>query len=481
MFWTIARCHLRLLARERLLWLSAFLIVSTITYSFAVGHWQLARDRAAESDFLQRAHDTATRNQQLAMSIEQSIASGEEKEIIPPPWGSRNPAYAGTWSRQPALLPASPLKWLAVGQSDLYPTAFAGPQYFEVSALGNPLKLVRGHLDLSFIAVYLLPLVIIALSFDLLASEREAGVLQLALAQQVRSGTILLGKAATVAGVILGTTTIVFAVGVISARLSAEMITRAALGGLAILAYAAFWLMLSLAINALGRSATENLLLLAAAWLGLVALIPFAIDRIASGLYPVPPISTVIDANRAAPQAAAKNPQALSVFLANNPEIDAERLSDLGKLYLNRAARAEEQKRLNDAAQEKWENALRSQETLARRLAVFSPAASVTNALIELAGTGRERYLDFLRQKREFEKLYEAYFFPRRLALPNSVFHAADYANIPRMQYHEEPVHSVLARAYPSLLQLGVVVLIVGIAAISCFLPVITKLRRSVE
>jgi ABC-2 type transport system permease protein len=466
MFWTIARCHLRLLARERLLWFCVLLIVSTMTYSFAIGRWHLARDRAATVNFLQRARNTAVRNQQLAQAIERRIASGEEKEIIPPPFGSRHPAYAGTWSRQPSLLPSSPLKWLAIGQSDLYPTAFAGPNYDEVSALGNPLKLVRGHLDMSFVAVYLLPLVIIGLSFDAVASEREAGLFQLTLAQGVRAHTILAAKMATVAGVVLGTTAVVFAAGVVVARLSADMLQRALLGGLATLVYALFWVVFSFAINSLRRSAGANLLMLVVAWLGLVVLIPFGIDHAASVMRPVPPFSTVIDANRAMPDnVPTQDPRLVAAFLARHPEIHAESLADLGRLYLNRAARREELERLNDREHEEWEQALRAQEELARRLAVLSPAASLTSVLVQLGGTGRERYLDFLDQKRRFEEKYEAFFLPRRLTLPNSVFHAADYSQIPTMSYREEPLDSVVGRARSQLLQLSIVTALMALAA----------------
>jgi ABC-2 type transport system permease protein len=305
-------------------------------YSFADAKWQLARERAGELDFVERAHETATRNQQLAAGIEQRIAAGEEPEIIPPPWGSRHPGYAGTWSRQPALLPASPLRWLAAGQSDLHLTAFAGPEYAEVSAIGNPLKLVHGQLDLSFIAVYLLPLVIIALSFDLVASERDTGILPLALAQPVQVITIILAKAAAAAGVVAGVTAVTFALGVVSAQLRGEMMERAVLGGAAILVYMFFWFALSLGVNVLGRSAIDNLLLLASAWLAFVVLMPFAIDRVASTLHPIPPISTVIDADREATQiVGGRDPKLMAAFLAHHPEIHAHELSDLGNLYLD--------------------------------------------------------------------------------------------------------------------------------------------------
>jgi ABC-2 type transport system permease protein len=291
------------------------------------------------------------------------------------------------------------------------------------------------------------------------------------LAQGVHPGTMLAAKITVVAAVVLGITGAALAAGVLFAQLPREMMERAALGGVGILVYALFWTILSLAINALGRSASENLLMLAVAWLGFVILIPFAIDRIALTIQPVPPISTMIDANRAAPDTIpAQDPRLVTVFLAHHPEVHTDGLSDLGQLYLNRASRREELERFDDREHEKWEEALRAQEKLARRLAAFSPAASLTDSLIELAGTGRERYLHFIKQKRVFEHEYEAFFFPRRLKLPDSVFHAADYAQIPTMSYREESLESVLSRTGWPLLQLGFITALAGIGATVVYL-----------
>ena len=124
---------------------------------------------------------------------------------------------------------------------------------------------------------------------------------------------------------------------------------------------------------------------------------------------------------------------------------------------------------LQDEKREAWERALRAQETLARRLAASTPAAALTGSLVQLAGTGRERYLDFIEQKRVLEDQYEAFFLPRRLALPNSIFHAADYSQIPTMTYREGALRTVLLRAAPSLLQLGATTALAGIVAAALF------------
>jgi ABC-2 type transport system permease protein len=196
--------------------------------------------------------------------------------------------YVASWCRLPAILPPPPLAWLAIGQSDLYPTAYFGPEYDEVSQIANPLKLLAGHWDLGFTTVYLLPLFILALSFDLVASDRESGILQITLSQPVRARTILLARATTVALIVFGAVAIVYIVGVATSGVDFQdgMTARALLAGVAIIVYAAFWLALAVGLNALGRSATDNALALATLWLCFVVLLPFAIDQIATKIHP---------------------------------------------------------------------------------------------------------------------------------------------------------------------------------------------------
>lgn len=461
MFWIVTRQHMRLLARERVVWIALGLMVIAMAYGIGNGQLQLRRESDDQAAFTQRAREVVIRNQRLARAIEQKIADGVEPERIPPPFGSRHPVYVGTWCRQPALLPPSPLKWLATGQSDLYPAGFAGPEYGEVNQIGNPMKLLAGHWDLSFAVVYLLPLVILALGFDLVASERENGLLQMTLAQPVSASTVLLAKGAAVAAVVFGSVAALFASGLVLAwvDLDAGMLDRALTAGLSILLYAVFWLALSLGVNAMGRSATANALFLTTAWLALVVLVPFAIDRIAIGVYPVPPHAAVANVSRFAPEQVAHLPREplVQAFLARHSGVNAPQLSGLGLLYLERAARKEEEQRRQQVEQDRWEQSLRSQQAMANRLAFLTPAALLTNTLIELAGTGRERYLDFLLQKRHFEQQYEAFFRPRRLALPNSIFRASDFTLIPTMSYREEAAGDVFSRAAPPLAGLAVI------------------------
>ena len=280
------------------------MFTAAMIYPVLRGHSRIAEERSAQATFVQRADEVVVRNQQLALRIEERIAAGVEKEQIPPPFGSRHPRYAATWSRPPAILPVSSLSWLAVGQGELHAAGYAGPEHDEISQITNPLKLRIGEWDVAFSVVYLLPLFVFTLAFDLLASDRETGRLQLALSQSVRARSILLARTATVAGMVLVATTVPYAVGIAISKPNPSdgMIVRGLIGGAAILLYAMFWLALTLAVNAVGCSARTNALSLLALWLLFVVLLPFAVDQIATRNHPVPPHSEITDRIRGAPE-----------------------------------------------------------------------------------------------------------------------------------------------------------------------------------
>ena len=62
--------------------------------------------------------------------------------------------------------------------------------------LENPQRLLSGRLDLAFVLIYLYPLLILAISYNLLSAEQEQGTLALLLSQPVSLRTVILAKVA---------------------------------------------------------------------------------------------------------------------------------------------------------------------------------------------------------------------------------------------------------------------------------------------
>ena len=103
--------------------------------------------------------------------------------------GAAYDAFHAVWN------PPSELAFAAIGQRDLNPTmmriralAIEG-QIYETDSV-NPELALAGRFDFAFVAAYLLPLVIIFVFYDLLASERESGRLNL-LSVTARNSRIL--------------------------------------------------------------------------------------------------------------------------------------------------------------------------------------------------------------------------------------------------------------------------------------------------
>lgn len=83
-----------------------------------------------------------------------------------------------------ASLPPRPLAALVVGRGDLDPshvlvTTASRPATQGEDEIENPTHLLTGRFDLGFVIVAIYPLVILALSYNLLAAEREQGTLLL--------------------------------------------------------------------------------------------------------------------------------------------------------------------------------------------------------------------------------------------------------------------------------------------------------------
>ncbi|MEM1118960.1 MAG: hypothetical protein AAGJ18_00840 [Bacteroidota bacterium] len=94
---------------------------------------------------------------------------------------------------------APPLAGLCLGQRDLFPAYYGFDvadlaRQVNVGELANPMKLLTGNFDLSYVFVFLLPLLLIALFYDLYAAEKEGGTLSLLQAQSVSLNTILFSK-----------------------------------------------------------------------------------------------------------------------------------------------------------------------------------------------------------------------------------------------------------------------------------------------
>jgi len=326
------------------------------------------------------------------------------------------------------VLPSEPLALLAIGQSDLhavnvkaYLWSSQGVMWAK-SELQNPVNLQAGRFDLAFVVVWLFPLLVLMLSYNLLAAEREDGTLALLLSQPVSLRQILLGKALARAMVAIGgfSTLALFAIltGLLSIRIQPFQWTiLLGLCGwlLLVMGYGLFWLLLAVLVNLQHHSAAKNVVTLAGAWLLLVLVIPSLLSSAAAMLYPMPPRAELIIADREAePNIARDGARALASFWQAHPElkptaptieINDSRRQVLAIFLANNHA--------FEAVAQRYDEQLARQQRWLNWFGWCSPAVVMNEALQSLAGTGSAHFQHFRADVWQWVQAQRAFFVPK--------------------------------------------------------------------
>jgi ABC-2 type transport system permease protein len=376
-------------------WRDPVMRVVLVLFAIAAGYAALTGTRWAAqrqimvSQVVSEADDVrATRRERFATVT----AKGEQPKF--------DLIYA-TAAQYGAALPGAPLATLSAGQAEGYPAAanitpFGDPYaMFDTYATGleNPSVLAAGRFDLAFVLVVLLPLLLIAATYDFWSRDVENGSARFQLAQPVRPARLILTRAATRGGSLL-VAAVVIALGWLVA-LGARDLAGLSLLALVVLAYGIFWIALTTLINLFVRASTTAALASGTAWLAIVMLLPAAGAAIADLV--APPPSAMAHSNmlrgvglelRAANQAAARaaatanSGRAYPATLWHRRAEIQQREARLGPLYRSYAAEATRHRMLADG------------------LRFLSPAIIAQDALDRIAGTDASRALAFQAQAR---------------------------------------------------------------------------------
>jgi ABC-2 type transport system permease protein len=368
-----------------------------------------------------------------------------------------------------AVMPPAALGSLAVGQSDLY------PYYFKVSTnsrqtfvnsdeIENPVHLLAGRFDLSFVILYLFPLVILAFTYNLVSSEKEDGILALSLSQPVTLQRIVLGKVTLRAAFVIAIAVLLSIAGVLlgGANLSADgAFLRLLLWIGVTTAYGAFWFAVAVGVNSLGRSSATNAIALAGLWLLFVVLIPSVLNVAVKSAYPVPSRIEMIQAMRVAGEDATRSSsQLLARYMEDHPEMSPSgnaSAADYGTLLVA----------VNDATErsvqpvlDRFDAQVASQQQIVDRFRYLSPAIVAQSAFNDLAGTGAHRYAHFLAQVAEYHSQWRAFFNPRIVKKEKISLAVID--ELPAFRFREENTGDVAGRLLIALAGLIIPVAFVG-------------------
>lgn len=162
--------------------------------------------------------------------------------------------------------------------------------------LNNPYNLLSGNLDLSFVVIYLFPLLIIAFTFNLLSEEKEGGTWKLVTAQSTSPGKFLLAKLAVRATTVLMILALLLFVSI--PILSIQWNKTFTLFAASCVCYLIFWMALCFLFVTFKKASGFNALALLSSWVLLTVLLPAGVNNIITNKYPVPEALQTIIRNR---------------------------------------------------------------------------------------------------------------------------------------------------------------------------------------
>jgi len=456
----------RNLTADRTAWVVLILFALVIGYAIVKGQSWV---RAQQVSLAQMRGDEQKRLTDIRAEITkaETEAARNNEPLKYPDWGARHPFYVSNYrGQQYAALPPAPLAALAIGQSDVYPNHFkvsgAMKESFMVAQdLESPFKLFAGHFDLAFVILYFFPLLILALSFNLVAAEKEEGTLAMLLSNPVRLRQVVLGKVALRALVIF-LAAVVFSLTGFFLSGGRATLAHVLLWMIAVLAYGAFWFALSIAVNALGKSAATNAVILAACWLAFVVVIPVVVNLMATTLYPVPSRLEFVTAMRGETQAAEQTgSQLLGKYFQDHPELakPADAKANEDDFAMLSLAKDELVGRALQPVVARFNTQLAAQQQFINRFRYVSPAILMQSALNDIAGTGVARYQHFLAQVDGFHQTWQQYFKPR--VFEKRALTGNDLNGLPQFVWREEAFSALTRRSlWPGLLLLAVAVVI---------------------
>jgi ABC-2 type transport system permease protein len=521
-FLKIMRNEWRSLTSDSVVWLLLISLAGAVGYAIFNGRRIEQRQQEANLEFAEVEMAAVERYHHLNEETWRKINAGEITQI--PEWSNREfltPLFS-YWDFQlqkSAIQPCSPLAFLALGQSDIYPSAFKpydpGRFYRETTPsapqAGNPLSLMIGAFDLSFVVVYLFPLFVIGLSFNLVSSEKESGVLGLLLSHPVSLQTVLWAKTLARAALVFVPSLILIIGGTLACGLKwgeGTAATKLFFWLVTVLAYQVFWFGLAILVNSLGKGSSSNAVILAVCWLVLALLIPGACAFAARAIYPVTSPTVLREAKRDAIMRVgvdlwsqgvkelddenSRTSLLVATFLKENPELRIidpplpgqkfsfvfiDDIRNSSPIWRNRThaqrfhlvyeARAAEIEKIIKPAQARFDYQYARQRALFNQLRVFSPALLTQLALEHLSGASIEQHDRFMAQVNLNHREWRHYFLKKTLS--GDLLRPDDYSKFPYFQYQDETLDSALAWIRPPLIEMTIIAVIVAVAGLIRF------------
>nr|WP_299172923.1 DUF3526 domain-containing protein [uncultured Allomuricauda sp.] len=366
-------------------------------------------------------------------SIESGLSVNASRWTIP-----SGPTAVGNYHPRIAAMPPSAMAFIATGQSDLFthyvkPTMAGDDFALNFTEISSPVQQLFGSFDLSFVIIYLLPLIIIAFSYNILSSERENGSLKLLASQPISIHIWVLQKIGirflwiAILTVILLLGTLLIFGGTI------DLGTMFSFIGLTI-AYILFWFALAFVVNLQASNSAKNAISILGLWLVFVLLAPSIINQLGSTIYPMPSRTLMINKMRTVKaEVTEKQDEILDNFLRDHPEYAINDPNQSRRFYHRYMASQDVVKKELEPIVSEFENQLDKQQTWVGKLKWISPAIVMQQALNEISGSSTKDYENYRGQVIVFAETWRQHLIP--FLYNNQSFTSSDYKDLPSFTF----------------------------------------------
>lgn len=314
--------------------------------------------------------------------------------------------------------PTSNLAGLCIGQRDIN-SSIQTPAIRTLEAqkydtdLRNPYHTMMGNFDLSFVLLFLFPLTIIALSFNLFSEEKEQGTWSLVQSQQASGRKYLLAKLSVPYIFISCIFTVLILLSI--ALLGIEADKNFAAFIISNFLYLNFWFAVVLLVTSFFKSSSTNAISLLSIWLMLILLLPAAINNYITRKYPVPESFSTMLKQRDGYHKKWDIPEdsTMALFFKEYPEYAEYKWNSKGFNWLWYYA----MQHLGDADagkdRELFMKKLKQRECSSKQLSWLIPSLYTQLYNTELAQSSLGNHLQFLDSTTNFHEKLRKYFYPK--------------------------------------------------------------------
>jgi ABC-2 type transport system permease protein len=350
---------------------------------------------------------------------------------------------------------------LSMGQRDV------NPYYIKLRLLNlqsqlydteniNPLKVLSGNFDLAFVLVYLFPLLIIGLCFNILSAEKEQGTLPLLLSQPIGLPLIVEAKLTFRIILVLALALALSAVAMVWGNVTPDGRVTLWLG--VVVFYCLFWFGVAFLVAALQKNSAFNAVTLLGVWLMLTIVIPALLNVYVAIKQPVPQALELTIKQREVVHAGWDKPkrETMETFFALYPEwTDTTEIQGRFAWRWYYAFQHLGDVAVQDLASE-YQESLFARHQLVERLNVWSVPVNVQGIFNAMAGSDLPAHLAFLQSATQHHDSLREFYYP--FLFRQVAFTHADYEKEPRHSFTSTPD---LATAFSGIYKLVMSVLLV--------------------